>query len=575
MKTIFNHVLLLCSLFWVTACVNKKEISSLLTEAENLLENNPDSALFVLKNMNPEEMNLYNQAYYYLLLTEARDRNGESLLPSDSLLNYALGYLDDKHDKYLIAKAMHYKGKVWTELNELDEAVSWYQKAIDQFDETRYYDILPTIYIDLGKIYIDQSLYSEAMEMFHNAYLLSIKELDNKIISLSLRNMGCAYFFFNKPDSAHYFFQEALVYAKQDKDSIYLTNLIYNDLVLYYEETRNYETALQQLYNITEIKENTFLNVGTIFFYMQQYDSARHYLLLGTESNYIYTQAASYVFLEKLENLLGDYKKAYYYSDKYNEMRAIIESSEKTSEINNINHKYNIEAIVSKLEVQHKIKHGIILISSLFFLVILVCFFIVRDKKKKIKQQNQEKELLQKEKKLLQKEKELTTLKTEIKLIQGDITEYKQDKVELNNYQKLVLATKSDLIVLLKQITDIQSEKIRKTEIFSRIEYLSSQAKNNPPKILSYQEQDIMKKEISHIFDAFINSLRENCLLLTEEDTLFCCLSILKFSNLTLSLCFGSSDTNKIKQRKFRIKEKMTKETDNSFLFDFIFPALK
>jgi hypothetical protein len=128
-------------------------------------------------------------------------------------------------------------------------------------------------------------------------------------------------------------------------------------------------------------------------------------------------------------------------------------------------------------------------------------------------------------------------------------------------YQKLIQYNKNELIVLLRQITDIQYEKFQKTEIYPRIFHL---------KCFTYAEQEMLEKEIKYHFEILINSLHSVCPQLTSKELLICCLS-LWFPALMVSSCFGYSNNNNLKQHKSRIKKKMTMDSDNAFLFNFIF----
>ncbi len=81
-------------------------------------------------------------------------------------------YLDDKKDKALKAKAYLLKGRILTELEEKEEAILTYQKALDLLEnkeEESFYETLSKIYDDLGRIYEDESLFWEALEMYMKA----------------------------------------------------------------------------------------------------------------------------------------------------------------------------------------------------------------------------------------------------------------------------------------------------------------------------------------------------------------------------------------------------------------------
>ena len=127
---------------------------------------------------------------------------------------------------------------------------------------------------------------------------------------------------------------------------------------------------------------------------------------------------------------------------------------------------------------------------------------------------------------------------------------------------------KKELIMLLKNITDIQYENFQKTAIYDKI--LCLDAQKDIAKVLTYEEQTILENEIRLHFDSFLKRLKIMCSYLTDKESLICCLS-LRFSFLTISKCLGYSNINNVKEHKYRIKKKMIEYTNNNFLFDFIF----
>ena len=130
------------------------------------------------------------------------------------------------------------------------------------------------------------------------------------------------------------------------------------------------------------------------------------------------------------------------------------------------------------------------------------------------------------------------------------------------------LELKEELIVLLKNITDIQYENFQKTDVHDKVLHLNTQ--KNVAKVFTYTEQKILESEVRLHFDSFIKKLKIFCPNLTVKELLICCLS-LRFPLKTISMCFGYSNINSIKQHKCRIKKKMTSDVNNAFLFDFIF----
>lgn len=110
---------LVCLLCWLClSCTSRRTDHPALQQAGYLMEERPDSAFSLLKSISsltgmiPED-----KAHYALLLAEAADKSGHSLLPCDSLLNLALHIYDEDAKEHAIA--LLYKGKVQQEMGEL------------------------------------------------------------------------------------------------------------------------------------------------------------------------------------------------------------------------------------------------------------------------------------------------------------------------------------------------------------------------------------------------------------------------------------------------------------------------
>jgi tetratricopeptide (TPR) repeat protein len=533
-----------------------KALDSNLAKAENIMKSYPDSAVMLLEKMDPlKNFNNYNTAYYYLLLTEARMKNKESLLPSDTLVDWVITHLNSKKDMRLKAKAWLYKGKIMMDLKEPDEALKCYQNAwdlLDKNDSMRF-----DVNIDVGNIYTEKGLYEDALNIYYSSYLLGVQKSDIKNISLSLRNIGYTYFYRQESDSAYYYLQQALVCAKDCADSTYLSDLIHTDLSLFYEEKGEYEKAISELQKVKEITPSIYLNKGSSFMNLQQYDSARYYLLLSSESDFIYTQAASYFSLSDLETSVGNYKKSIAYLKKYDELRDSIDTESKTLEIQNLSYKYNLKTIVSSLKTQQKIRMGIIILFTTVSLLAISSIFIIEDKRKKIKQQQQEKEILD--------------LQAQILMAQNTILKIQSKDVKKKTFNY------EELTTLQNQIDDLQCKMFRMKPIYSIIQQLNKQEKTSKEerKILKFNDRQTMKEEIGICFAEFINRLKTACPSIKEEDIELCCLTKLGLPFTTICLCFGFQDTDPIRQRKYQLKKRMSEEYNQIELFLSIFKPQK
>lgn len=79
--------------------------------------------------------------------------------------------------------------------------------------------------------------------------------------------------------------------------------------------------------------------------------------------------------------------------------------------------------------------------------------------------------------------------------------------------------------------------------------------------------------ELAETFSDFATTLRNTYPALTAGDVKMCCLSLLPLSPFGRALCYGSTETNIIKQRKHTIKKKLSADAPGHALFDLIFEA--
>jgi hypothetical protein len=111
------------------------------------------------------------------------------------------------------------------------------------------------------------------------------------------------------------------------------------------------------------------------------------------------------------------------------------------------------------------------------------------------------------------------------------------------------------------------------TPIFLELKKLESQPRNNKATVLNYEKQETLQKEINRIFKIFNQHLRETEVNLTQNDIRLCCLSLLPLNSFAKALSFGSTEMSVVKQRKHYIKKKMTDNSHNDALFNFIFAS--
>jgi hypothetical protein len=115
------------------------------------------------------------------------------------------------------------------------------------------------------------------------------------------------------------------------------------------------------------------------------------------------------------------------------------------------------------------------------------------------------------------------------------------------------------------------AEVFKQTPIYAEIAALAMQTQGRNARVLSHARQEALDVELAETFAEFATELRAVCPSLTAGDVKLCCLSLTGLSSFGRALCFGSVETNVVKQRKHKIKRKLTTDDVGRQLFDFIF----
>ena len=143
-----------------------------ILRVENIIKEYPDSALTILDSLS-ESITKESQSarmYYYLLLTEARDR---CYVPhtSDSLMLSVTDYYERENDKDKLIKSYYYTGRVYLDLHEGPTALSYFHKAFDISTDSKNYALLGRIYSQMGTLFAYEGLTEEVLQAYSNAWL--------------------------------------------------------------------------------------------------------------------------------------------------------------------------------------------------------------------------------------------------------------------------------------------------------------------------------------------------------------------------------------------------------------------
>lgn len=168
MKTTKIIFVILCAII-LAGCGNQQNRET-LNLAESVMDEQPDSALTLLKQIDGNQISSVSQnARYALLYSQALDKNYIDVT-NDSLINIAMNYYQNHgsaRDRFL---SLFYQGRVYYNAKNYAKSMIAYTRAeqlYDKFDDDYYKGMLQT---QKGTIYDRYADYKKGLEAYQEAY---------------------------------------------------------------------------------------------------------------------------------------------------------------------------------------------------------------------------------------------------------------------------------------------------------------------------------------------------------------------------------------------------------------------
>lgn len=439
--------------------------------------------------------------------------------------------------KYTEATALYEKGKRLERLDSPDSAIHVYRKAADLLVGSKEDELMGEIHNQLGDLLLDNGVYDRAFDAHKKAFEYGQLLEDKTQASRAYRGMGKNFFLRKKAKEALAYFLKALQFENKIEDNEERSS-IYNNLsnaycvLEQYEKALDYSTkAIQTTEDSLKIYRNYSVK-GKLYNLLQQYDSARHYLLLGSQSKNIRTQVSCLFKMAEmpLESGLTDSMR-YKYLNEAQVLNDSIEDMSKAVKIAETEYLHQL----AKLKNEGNSKLMLVVFFSLILILSVLLYLYHKYKyRTKIYQ------------------KKINLLYTDF---EGKIDERISDN---NNREKLIIAI---------------ANKTGNTCVANFITLPFYKELKNKLKLetctFTYAEQSELQTVIFKEFDIYIQQI-SNIINLSSNDSLLCCLSLLGFSTKKCAVCRGVSNET-IRSQRTRIKKKIPKTFLDNGLFNVIF----
>lgn len=518
-----------CMLAATVGC--SRGVDKRLVLADTLMWTNPDSSLAILEKIDSKSLKgKENQAYYALLLTQAQFRcNGNCT--TDTLINSALEYYSDNHNREHYTRSLLYKGAYYEfNTNQPVEAIKWYKQAEDNADTTDYRN-LAQINFRMGRLYYTNYAGNNLdLEKFKKALNYSEKLCDNRMKMLSFMNVADIYRLNNHNDAINYYNSaNRIAHELNDTTSIY--TITTSKALLYLIDSLYYECK-NCIFEAFKLKwenrsNNDFYILSQAYANLNMIDSAEYFL-----NNVENTTDDSYERLQRYRSFfaINKAKKNFGEVEKFNSLcRKLSDSLEYNNvkyDINSFEISYDDKRLYTKnnsLSSQANIIAC--LITAILFIVLLFCIFYF------IRRKNQEK--------LINKIENESFLKYE---------ELMKSLASFDNHFGKAMTLK------LKAFEEIMSGAYNEQQ-----DYLNSEIAHKITPIDDSDKKfwDGLFSYLNFRYDDIMEKITKEYPQLSKADVNFIGLMCCGFSDAAIAVCKRYRNTASVRSRRRQIKEKM------------------
>ena len=545
-------ILGLLVILFFTGCYNREHISR-LDKAEALLQNKPDSALTILKQLG-QEGSQAERAKYALLYSEALDKN-HIKVTDDSLIRQAWNHYKH-HSKGLRhqCKTLYYWGRIKLRAGDKPGALRLFLKIEEKLKNTNepYYTGL--LYGQIGEVYYEQMNYSRAYHYFREARN-NFRQSDHvREETESTLDMAAAAFHSKDIEKAIRLYSAALDLADEQKND-HLAKASLTNLASLYVVSGKRQIPHDLLQRIElSARQDTLYGYHTLVdvnLLKNRIDSARHYLKLAEANTTDIRDMADLQYTAyRIEAQSKNFEKATENIHRYIYLTDSLTRSNMQFSAGMVEREYFQEqSAFAEYRMKNRTTLEIISI-SIIILLLGISYYIIRQRLR-----------LQRERTdhyLLLVEEANSEYKT--------LTERMEGQRDTENHLKGLIASRFDIIDKLgKTYYERENTSSQQAAMFQEVKQI----------ITDFSENNEMLQELELIVntchDNAMQKLRTDFPAMKEADIRLLCYVFVGFSPQVISLFMKDTVAN-VYARKSRLKSRIkSAETTNKDLFLSLF----
>jgi hypothetical protein len=528
-KTIFLFIAAILLL----SCCTRGRYSARLVAADSLMNAHPDSAYAILKAISTDTLpSKADRAYYALLFTQAMYKNYDTIR-SDSLINIAVNFFSDNHDREKYTRSLIYKGAALNDMGDFLGAMYSYKAAEANADSTDY-ENKGQVNLRMAELYEDMEIDKNiSIEKYKKSLLNFEKSGNKKYQQKCLNTIGCKYRTY-PIDSAYKYLFHALKLSKELGDScaIYmnissLARAYWADSM--YEKCKDYAVFAIKNGKQYMTDQDCYYDAANSYAKLGKIDSAEYYFNQIKVGSTIEDKVSREYTLTQILRAKGDYKSALEHYLKSESMLNSFTHNPIRNQLLFSERQYdNQKNELQKLELQ-KERLFLCICLLLVFLILLSLVILLLRKNQRHKEDSEMIDLLQ------------------------------NNAIESNSSLLLKLEKESKLKVSIEKLID-------------NIKFLSDasyQFEDRPTTFMNVfrnrvklsKFQDSMLNDLRFFLDEKYNNIITNLSnqypILSDDELNFISLICFGFSFAAITVCMGYTNINYVNNKKIRIAKKM------------------
>ena len=356
-----------------------------LIEADSIADgSDPKQAIDLLDGLktSARSYSVKDKYYYELLKIKAADK-ARIKHTSDSMILEIIDYYEFLGDKALLPMAYYYGGRVYRNLGDAPQALTYFQKCMEHpllSDKLR-----ASLFLQMGELYVLHNAFDLAIETHTKSYEYCREAGDSIGMVYSLIDVGYIYECIKQYDNAKDTYKKALSIACDIKDKR-MISLVYSQLSMAYLNSGDNESAKKYLDLCRESyhpdDSNTIEAVASLYYSkIGDVDSIKSHIDKALNRGRVYDKIYAYKHLMRLAQKERNIEATMVYLDSflcYKDSVAKIEDAEHVRQLK-AQYDYSLrEKENARLESDRKYWQIVALICSLSVVILAAIIWIYR-----------------------------------------------------------------------------------------------------------------------------------------------------------------------------------------------------